>query len=126
MDQKILIIDGHSVYVNRTVGFLHGLTFKNIKIAATGKQGIDEVRANEPNLIILSAALPDMDGLEVCKTIHEITRGSIKIIVQMGLFTESSIISKFTDYGADAVLMRKERDLKPLQSAIEELLFSKA
>ena len=69
--------------------------------------------------------LQDMDSLEVCKAIHELTNGSVKIIVQIGLFTEVDTINKFKDYGADAVLMRKEKDYQPLQKAIEELFFSK-
>jgi len=125
MDQRILIIDGHPVYVNKTIGFLQGLTFKDIQLAKTGKQGIDEVRFKKPDLVILSSMLQDMDSLEVCKVIHELTNGSTKIIVQIGLFTEVDTISKFKDYGADAVLMRKEKDLQPLQKAIEELLLNK-
>ena len=123
MDQRILIIDGHPVYVNKTIGFLQGLTFRDIQLAKTGKQGIDEVRLKEPDLVILSSMLQDMDSLEVCKAIHELTNGSAKIIVQIGLFTEVETINQFTDCGADAVLMRKEKDLKPLQDAIEALLF---
>ena len=125
MDQRILIIDGHPVYVNKTIGFLQGLTFKNVRLAKTGKQGIDDVRLQKPDLIILSSMLSDMDSLEVCKVIHELTNGSTKIIVQIGLFAEVETINKFTDYGADVVLTRKEKDLRPLQNAIEEILFSR-
>ena len=121
MDQRILIIDGHPVYVNKTIGFLQGLTFKDIRLAKTGKQGIDEVQLKKPDLVILSSMLPDMDSFEVCKSINELTNGSSKIIVQIGLFTEVDMISKFKDYGADAVLMRKEKNLRPLQNAIKEL-----
>jgi len=94
MDQRILIIDGHPVYVNKTIGFLQGLTFKDIQLTKTGKQGIDEARLKKPDLVILSSMLPDMDSLEVCKVIHELTNGSTKIIVQIGLFTEVDTISK--------------------------------
>jgi len=125
MDQRILIIDEHPVYVNKTIGFLQGLTFKDIQLAKTGEQGIKDAQFKKPDLVILSSVLSDMDSLEVCKVIHELTNGSTKIIVQIGLFTEVEIINQFTEYGADAVLMRKEKDLEPLQRTIEELLFSK-
>ena len=125
MDQRILIIDGHPVYASETIEFLLGLTFENIQLAKTGKQGIDDARNKKPDLVILSSMLPDMDSLEVCEAIHELTNGSTKIIVQIGLFMEVGTIHKFTDYGADAVLTRKEKDLRPLQKAIEKLLFRK-
>ena len=124
MDHRILIIDGHPVYVDKTIRFLQELTFKDVGLAKTGKQGIDAVRLKKPDLVILSSMLPDMDSFEVCKSINELTNGSAKIIVQIGLFNEVDMISKFKDYGADVVLMRKEKNLQPLQKAIEELLLS--
>lgn len=131
MNQKILLIDGHPVYVNKMVGFLQGLTFKDIRIAKTGQQGIDEFAAYHPNLVILSSMLQDMDSLQVCKEINEINLSytfidtiGTRIIVQTGLFTENETINQFKANGADAVLMRKEKDLRPLQNTIEELLFS--
>ena len=126
MNQRILVIDGHPVYVNKTIGFLQGLTFKDIQLAKTGKEGIDKARNHKPDLVILSSMLQDMDSLEVCKAIHDLTRESVKIIVQIGLFTDAGTIDQFTQCGADAVLMRKEKDLKPLQDAIETLLFQSA
>jgi len=124
INRRILIIDGHPVYVNKIIGFLRGLTFKDITLAPTGKEGIDFVRSKNPNLIILSGMLQDMDSLEACKAIRAMTDESVKIIVQTGLFTKEEDIKRFKDYGADAVLTRKEKDLQPLQDAIEGLLFS--
>ena len=125
MSQKILIIDGHPVYANKMVEFFQELTFEDIYLATTGKQGMDLVQSRNLDLIVLSAILPDKDGLEICKNINEITKGSVKIIVQTGLFAEEKDIKQFKDYGANDVLVRKEKDLKPLQNAIEELLFSR-
>ena len=126
MDQRILIIDGHPVYAHKTIEFLRGLSFTDIQLAKTGNQGIDEIRSKNPDLVILSSMLSDMDSLEACKVIHELTNGFAKIIIQIGLAIEVKMIKQFTDYGADVVLMRKEKDLQPLQRAIEELFLNKA
>ena len=122
MDQSILIIDGHPVYAQKTEGFLRGLTFQNIQIAATGKEALESVRRRKPGLVILSSMLQDMESLEVCRAVHELMGASSRIIVQVGLFTTADMVSQFNDRGADVVLMRKEKDLAPLQSAIESLL----
>ena len=125
MNQTILIVDGHPVYVNKTIGFLQGLTFKDIHLAKTGKQGINDAQNKKPDLVILSSMLQDMDSLEACRAIHELTKGLTKIIVQIGLFTEIETMNRFTNYGADAVLMRKEKNLQPLQKAIEHYFLVK-
>ena len=125
MDHRILIADGHPVYVNKTIGFLRGLTFKDIQLVQTGAQAIDKVRSKKPDLVILSSMLEDMDSLDVCRTSARLAHGTTKIIVQIGLFTENEMIEEFKACGADIVLPRKEKDWQPLQKAIEELLFSR-
>ncbi len=124
MNQEILIIDGHPVYVNKIIGFLRGLTFKNICSASTGEEGLELILSKTPDLIILSAMLAGMDSLEVCKRITKEKKGFVKIIVQIGLFTDEETIQEFKNNGAGAVLLRKEKNLKPLEDTIEKLLFS--
>ena len=121
MEHKILLIDGHPVYILKLVGFLEGLTFKNISLATTGQEGINKIDLVKPDLVILSGMLPDMESQEVCKKIKEINK-SIKIIVQTGLFTDVESMKTFKVQGADAVLARKEKDLMPLQEIIEEFI----
>lgn len=46
----------------------HGYVFKE---ALTGKEGLDKVAMERPNIIILDLGLPDMDGLEVVTQLRE-------------------------------------------------------
>jgi DNA-binding NarL/FixJ family response regulator len=121
MDQKILIVDAHPVYIYKTEGFLKGLTFRNIILSSSGKDGIEAAQVHDPALVILSGMLPDVPSEQVCEAIK---KGSptAKIIVQVGLFTEANHIASLKAAGADSVLARKEKDLMPFQKAIEELL----
>ena len=121
MEHRILVIDGHPVYIHKIVGFLEGLTFKNISLATSGQEGIDKMGSIKPDLVILSGMLPDMDSNEVCKKIKAINKNT-KIIVQTGLFTDAESMKTFRSVGADAVLARKEKDLMPLQELIEEFI----
>ncbi len=61
-----------------------------------------------------------MSSAEVCRIIREKSRQAL-IIVQVGLFTEPEHIQLFHQCGADIVIDRKEKDLQPLQAAIENL-----
>ena len=123
MRPRILVIDGHPVYIHKLEGFLRGLTYKNIFIAPSGKEGLAIAAAQEIDLVILSGALYDMDSLTVCQKLKA-AQGRIRIIVQVGLLTEQTGMIRFKESGADAVLYKQEKDLAPLQNAIEELLRS--
>jgi DNA-binding NarL/FixJ family response regulator len=124
MNQTILIIDGHPAYIYKTEGFLQGLTFKYIVLATNAKEGIERARRDAPDLIILSGMLPDADSLQVCKDLKRLAVKELKIIVQVGLFTEQEAIDAFISAGADTVLERKEKDMQPLHDAIETLLLA--
>jgi DNA-binding response OmpR family regulator len=44
-----------------------------VDAAANGQEGIDLVRELDPDLITLDLALPDIDGMEVCRRLREFT-----------------------------------------------------
>lgn len=46
----------------------HGYSFKE---AMSGKEGLDKVAIDRPDLVILDLGLPDMDGLDVVKQLRE-------------------------------------------------------
>lgn len=124
MDQKILIIDAHPVYGKKMEGFLKGLTFQNVFLDVTGSQGIQTVAEINPDIVLLSGALPDIRCSDVCREIKKIN-SNIAIIVQIGLFSTQQEIDEFRLNGADVVLDRKEKNLLPLEQAIKEVLSQK-
>jgi|CXWL01.1.fsa_nt_gi CheY-like chemotaxis protein len=123
LTQKILIIDGHPVYAKKTEAFLKGLTFSDITIAPGASEGLKEFENALADLVVLSSMLPDGDSHEVCRTLRSLAGPSLGIVVQAGLIDQEQI-QQFSLDGASRVLLRKEKDLAPLQQAVEELLFS--
>ncbi len=121
VESRILIIDAHPVYAPRMEGYLRGLTFRHIRLAQNGAQGLALLPGFQPDLVILSGMLPDMDSADCCAKIREI-RPAVKIIVQTGLFTEAAQEEQLRSCGADAVLPRREKDMGPLERSLEDLL----
>lgn len=119
--RKILIVDAHPVYIQRLESFVKGFTSQEIALAKTGKECLEKIHAIEQDLVIMSAMLPDMDAHEICKTIKQ-TRESVRIIVQVGLFSKPADKERLKEFGADIVLDRKEKDLNPLEKAIAALV----
>lgn len=67
--KKILIIEDDS-YVHELLSFL--LTQNNnyiVTVASDGRQGLELLEEEKPDLIFLDYMLPKMDGIEVCRKI---------------------------------------------------------
>ena len=71
--------------------------------AETGKQGMTEAATRKPDLIILDLGLPDMDGVEVIKSIR--AWSSVPVIILSARSQESDKISAL-DAGADDYLVK--------------------
>ncbi|MBU1564187.1 MAG: sigma-54 dependent transcriptional regulator [Proteobacteria bacterium] len=59
--------------------------------AFTGSEGIESVKRNRPNVVILDIRLPDMGGLEVFEVIHEVFPKLPVIIITAYSSTETAI-----------------------------------
>ena len=125
LTHKILIIDAHPVYAKKMEAFFRGLTFSEIVIASDAAEGLRMFGNAPADLVLLSGMLPDADSPQICRTLRTRAGASLKIIIQVGLMTEQDQVEQFLQDGADRVLVRKEKDLRPLQQAVEELLFSR-
>ncbi|MDD4964043.1 MAG: response regulator [Gallionella sp.] len=71
--------------------------------AETGKQGLGEAALRKPDLIILDLGLPDMDGVDVVKTIRNWS--DVPIIILSARSQEHDKISAL-DAGADDYLVK--------------------
>lgn len=65
---KILIIEDEMPIAELLKYGLEQEGFKAM-IACTGENGLKEIDQFEPHVILLDLMLPDMDGLEICKTV---------------------------------------------------------
>ena len=69
--------------------------------AATGKAGLDATRSLGPDIVVLDLALPDMDGLELCKRMNRDARTErIPVVVVSDQSAEMERVLAF-ELGAD-------------------------
>jgi len=109
-EPSILLIDDEPQILRALKTILTANHF-SIQSAVTGEQGIAMAVAQPPDLIILDLSLPDMDGIEVCRSIREWSR--VPIIILSVRDREKEKVAAL-DSGADDYLT------KPF--GIEELL----
>src|SRR5262245_27204004 len=67
--EHVLIVDDDPDIV-RLVGYNLTQAGFQISTAATGREATEAARENPPDLMILDLMLPDVDGMEVCRTIR--------------------------------------------------------
>jgi two-component system response regulator RegX3 len=104
-----------------------------VEVAPTGAAGLEAVRRDEPDVVLLDLMLPDIDGRDVCRTIRSSSRVPIIMLTARGLETDRVV---GLELGADdylvkpfgmaeliarirAVLRRSAADPAPLDDVIE-------
>lgn len=117
---RILIVDDHPL-VGEGVSTMIGSSgyLSVIGICKTGAAALEQIREQEPDVVLLDINLPDTDGMELCKTI----RGFNKTTHIIGLTStnEAGIISSFLANGGNGYLL-KNMEREELVKAIDEVM----
>ena len=66
MPKKILIVDDDPDFVEAVAMILKPKKFE-VVTAYNGKEGLEKVKAERPDLIVLDVMMPEKDGYSVCK-----------------------------------------------------------
>ncbi len=72
--------------------------------AASGKEGLEQVKAVNPDLVLLDIMMPDMNGYEVCRAIREDPKTEILPVVMVTALDPSEERIKGLEAGADDFL----------------------
>ncbi|NQT06759.1 MAG: response regulator [Candidatus Omnitrophica bacterium] len=71
--KKILLIDDEVDFL-KLMGERIRLWGHTVLLAASGREGLDLIRAKEADIVILDYMMPDMDGIGVLKAIRKINK----------------------------------------------------
>jgi DNA-binding NarL/FixJ family response regulator len=72
---------------------------------ATGTDGLDAIREQQPRLDVLDVGLPDVDGLEVCRQLA----GSSTRVVMVTTFDLDEYVARAIRYGACGFVLKRSR-----------------
>lgn len=114
---RILVIDDEP-QIRRFLGISLGAQGYRVLEAATGRQGLDALRANPPDLVILDLGLPDMDGQQVLRELR--TESAVPVIVLSVRSNESEKVAAL-DAGANDYVS-KPFGLQELSARLRALL----
>ncbi len=72
---KILVVEDSKVTVKVLTGYLASMGVENPLVAETGTQALRTFRREHPDIVLLDAKLPDIDGFEVASKIRKAEQG---------------------------------------------------
>lgn len=104
-EQRVIVIDSDATWRKNIKGMLAKMGYYVIGEAEDGITGLKLVRARQPDLVIIEAFLPGMDGHEVAKIIHE---DKLAPVVMIASSTHQNVIEKAKNAKVFAFLMKPE------------------
>jgi len=83
MAQRILIVDDEPNILATVAPLLRSNGY-DVLSAMTGRAALESVDRDTPDLIVLDLGLPDLDGVEVCRHIRQISSAPIIVLSARG------------------------------------------
>ncbi|RMF56698.1 MAG: response regulator [Calditrichaeota bacterium] len=121
---KVLIVDDNPDMLE-TLEHLFTFYHFSVSKAANGKEALEKVEEDSPDIIILDALMPVMNGFETCKKLKENPRTrDIPVIFLSANYTEDAHRLQGFDLGADEYML-KPFNIKELISRVHTLLDKK-
>lgn len=79
---KVLVVDDHRVFRQGLIGLMNTRPdiLKVVGEAGTGREAICEAQRLKPDLVLMDLMMPECDGLEATKTIHQMMP-EVKIVM---------------------------------------------
>ena len=99
---KIVVIDDDPA-ITELLKIILAQTSFEILTVNSGKEGVDIVKQESPEVVILDLMMPEMNGLEVCARIREFS--SVPIIILSALDSPGMVVRSL-DSGADDYLVK--------------------
>ncbi len=104
--KTVMVIDD-SIVIRKMIEIALEDEDYNIITAISGKEGLETIEKEKPNLVILDMMLPDMNGIEVLKTIK--TEKKLPVIMLSGK-DSPQLIETAKEIGVDDFLPKPFRD----------------
>ncbi len=117
LKRKVIIVDDHTLFRNGLRILLNTLEYYHVVgEAANGRQFLDLLEKNVPDLVLLDINMPVMDGIEAA-TIAQKLYPELKIIT-LSMYGEEDYYYKMVNAGVKGFVL-KNSDIKEVKTALD-------
>jgi diguanylate cyclase (GGDEF)-like protein len=104
--QRALIVDDDALLVERLQALLQGAGFE-VQTASTGREALQILRSDYCPIVVSDWTMPDMDGLDLCRTIRaETFPGYVYVLLLTARDGQGDVVTGL-DAGADDYLSKR-------------------
>jgi len=118
--KKILLVDDTNLFLEMEKDFLERSGCQ-VLTATTGTEGLEKIRSEVPDLVLLDLEMPDMNGDEVCELIKKDERFKKIPIVMLSSRSDQEAIEKCRKAGCDNYLTKPINQRKLLEETAKIL-----
>lgn len=98
-------------------------TMQNLEISSsiTGKEGLELIKSNNPDIIILDIQLPDINGTDICRALRKIKKFKETPIIAVSSFAMKGDKERILEAGFD-YYFSKPLKISNFREKIQEFL----
>jgi two-component system, sensor histidine kinase and response regulator len=122
VQNKILLIEDDPMVVRMYQRKLEGEGFK-VTLAFNGEEGLNAVKKERPDIILLDIMMPKLNGIDTLKTLKaDAQTKDIPVIILTNLGDRPEDVQKCKEFGAIDYLVKANISLKDLVEKIKSCI----
>lgn len=112
-DLKVLVVEDSKVTMKALCRYLEGMGIVHLTQAVSGQEAIEAFRKERPDIVLLDAMLPDIDGFDIAKKLRDMERGNEwTAIIFLTSLDKDADVARGIEMGGDDYLV------KPVSAAV--------
>lgn len=127
MKKKILIVDDDKIFMKVLKDGLlsRGDDVYDVVTANDGEEGLEKIKSEKPNLVIMDLLMPKLGGIDV---LRKLDLGSEPTQMPILISTQSPDMEKISEamsYGIKGYIIKSDYSLEDILSQVETILAEK-